>query len=455
MKAFSFHANGTGKLRKTVSRTAALATLPILLCATQLAHAATAAGTSITNQASATYTDAALGAHSVTSNTVVTIVQQVASVTLTANGAQTVAPGAQVSYAHTLTNSGNGPDTFTFSVSNTGSVTLNNVLFYADANGDGVADNAIPLLGTGILAAGGTFKFVAVGTVPNNAAAGSTNTLTVTANGLFTPAVTTSNTDTTTISAVSAMDITSNSAGPGAPGAGAGPEVLPMAINAVNPGGTTRFTLYLNNSGNTSDTFNLQASTDSTFGGLTLPSGWTVVFKDASNAVITSSTVNASGNTLVYADVTVPGGATAGATDLFFRALSPTTTVSDRLHDSVIVLPSLGQVTLVKTQAIDANCDGVADVGYLQTSIAAGAVPGACVRYQITATNIGITNVTSVVVSDPTPGSTTYHATVPASTTIGTVTAPSNGATGTIQASVGTLTPGQSAVVAFGVRINP
>ena len=47
--------------------------------------AITPAGTSIGNQASATYTDAAGNTHSVTSNIVTTIVQQVASLTLTAN----------------------------------------------------------------------------------------------------------------------------------------------------------------------------------------------------------------------------------------------------------------------------------------------------------------------------------------------------------------------------------
>ena len=38
---------------------------------------------------------------------------------------------------------------------------------------------------------------------------------------------------------------------------------------------------------------------------------------------------------------------------------------------------------------------------------------------------------------------------------VGTVTAPADGTGGTVQATIGTLTPGQSAVVNFGVRINP
>ena len=64
-------------------------------------------------------------------------------------------------------------------------------------------------------------------------------------------------------------------------------------------------------------------------------------------------------------------------------------------------------------------------------------------------------DVTTVMVSDATPANTTYHGSVVAAVSQGTVTAPTSGSSGTVQASVGTLAPGQSAVVSFGVRINP
>jgi hypothetical protein len=70
------------------------------------------AGTSIGNQASVTYTDSSGTSRTVTSNTVQTVVQQVASLTLTANGAKTSSIGSTVYYPHTLTNTGNGTDTF-------------------------------------------------------------------------------------------------------------------------------------------------------------------------------------------------------------------------------------------------------------------------------------------------------------------------------------------------------
>src|SRR5262249_20691320 len=75
--------------------------------------AQTAAGTAIGNQASATYTDSSSVSRTATSNVVTTIVQQVASLTLTANGAKTASPGSPVLYPHTLVNTGNGSDSFT------------------------------------------------------------------------------------------------------------------------------------------------------------------------------------------------------------------------------------------------------------------------------------------------------------------------------------------------------
>jgi uncharacterized repeat protein (TIGR01451 family) len=129
----------------------------------------------------------------------------------------------------------------------------------------------------------------------------------------------------------------------------------------------------------------------------------------------------------------------------------------------------VGQVLLSKTQALDANCDGISDagagLGFSNASITTGAKPGACVLYQITATNVGTANVTTVVISDATPANTTYNTgavcpaagtVVAASTIVGAVvTPPTNCAAGTISVAVPTLTPGQTGVVSFGVQINP
>ena len=871
--------NAGAKLKSMWIAFAAIAVFFLLFAGS--GHAASPlAGTSIGNQSSATYVDSSAITRSVSSNTVATIVQQVAALTLTQDLAKTASAGTQVSYPLTLTNTGNGTDTFAFSTAMSGSFSFTSVTYYADANGDGVADNATPITSTGALASGSVFRFVAVGNVPTTAVTGNVNALVITATSGFSPAVTAFVTDTTTISsnavinvsktmsassgpspsvtpytitlsysntgniaatgvnlsdtlpagmtyvagsgrwsvtgATALTDATADVQGPGptidysfttkvtgiintvaagqsgtltfqvniASGLPSGPVantatfayndgVNPIAVantntfvhtvtssasvssnstagvpilvasatqggtvtfpnvftnngnatdsfdmtvgtssfpagssyalyksdgvtplvdtngngtpdtgpvaagasytvvlkvtlpagatggpftvqktatskldptksatgfdtltaivvntvdltnstnagttsnlaslgvgpfattgagtivtNATNPGTTTRFTVnVVNAASSTGDTFNLAASTDSTFATLSLPAGWTVVFRDSAGTVITNTGIVATGATaVVFADVTVPAGQAAipAGQPITFRALSPSTNSTDRITDSVIVNTirsvivtpnNVGQVTpggsvvythtitnagnvaentgglntialslaetqagftaivyldannnniidagdvaintaadlgtiaagaskqllvkvtasagvgigvvntttltattaglintvaappaviatdattvitgnivVLKEQAIDANCDGTPEAAYSVATITTGAIPGACIRYRITATNNGSGNVTSLIVSDATPANTTYSGAAPASATAGVVAAPAPGATGSISTTVGTLTPSAQVVLFFGVRINP
>jgi len=423
--------------------------------------APTVAGTAITNTATASYLDSTLVARTATSNTVTTVVQQVAAVAVSTGTAKPGSANNTVVYAHTITNNGNGPDSFTLTQSNTGAFQMANVQFFADANGDGVADNATPITTTGNVAPGDVIHVVAVATLPAGATLAATNNLTVTATSVFNTAINASATDVTTVAAASALDLTVDSAGAGAKGAGAGAEQSAVTTNTVAAGNTTRFNLYLNNSGTGPDTFALSASTDPAFGSATpLPSGWTVTFKDASGATITAATVAGGTNTVVYADVQVPAGTNPGTVDLYFRALSATTSVGDKIHEAVLVTAAAGAPTiqLVKKQALDANCDGTPDTAFSSDPISAGAIPGACIRYEITATNVGQNGVTAVVINDTVPANTTYV--VPtlltgATASQGLVTAPLPGLTGVISAGVGLLAPQGSAKLTFGVRINP
>jgi uncharacterized repeat protein (TIGR01451 family) len=163
---------------------------------------------------------------------------------------------------------------------------------------------------------------------------------------------------------------------------------------------------------------------------------------------------------VLFVKVTAPAGAANGVSDTATLTAAITGSISSVsapaaaiATDSTSVI--ISQVTLQKTQALDANCDGVADTVLSPNPITSGVLPGACLRYEITATNAGPVAVTGLVISDATPVQTTYHATQAAATTIGTVTAPTGGASGTVQATVGTLAPGQSVVLSFGVRITP
>ena len=179
------------------------------------------AGTSIGNQASAAFSDALGNAQPpVTSNTVTTTVLHVASFTLTADQTKPGAPGTQVYFPHTLTNTGNGNDTFTLAVANLagGTFDFSSVAIYIDANGDGVPDNATAIITTGPLAAGGVFKFVAVGIVPGGALNGQTDQLRVTAAGdagvaaaavpSYTAAVAAFNTDTVNVTGNAVISVT-------------------------------------------------------------------------------------------------------------------------------------------------------------------------------------------------------------------------------------------------------
>lgn len=192
----------------------------LLALAGMAAHAAAPrAGASISNQASASYTDASSVSRTVTSNVVSTTVAQVASMTLTADGAQTATPGSVVYYPHTLTNTGNGTDTFGLSSTNTGGFTMTGVQFFADSGSGTPTGPAIT--STGPLAAGASFKLIAVGTLPNTATAGQTNTITVTGTSAFTPAVTASNTDVTRVTTNAVVTLTKAiSTSSGAPGSG-------------------------------------------------------------------------------------------------------------------------------------------------------------------------------------------------------------------------------------------
>jgi trimeric autotransporter adhesin len=549
----------------------------------------------VPNTANHSYYDGAATIGPVNSNTFSFAVLPVVASTMVGQTVPNAAQGSTVTFANVVRNTGNSTDSFdiTFSA-NTFPVGSSVVLYQADGvtplldtNGNNVPD-------TGPLASGASTTVVLRVTLPP-AASGGPFSVTKTATSKLDPTRASSATDTLTLVIASGVDLTNNAAlaGVGVVGVGAGAEATAQVTNSTNPGTTTRFTLVINNTSPVADTYNLAASTNASFGTLVLPTGWSVVFKDASGAVVTNTgSVAAGGNRVVYADVTLPANQpaiTAPGQAVYFRALSPTTGAVDRIFDAVVVntvrslqitpdhtgqvfagasvvyahlltntgnvqenagsavaltlansgagfnsvvvrdangnglidatdpvvntaadpgpiapgatvrllvkvtaapgaalgttdtnvltvtttglingvaVPVVvkatntttvisGNLVLLKEQALDANCDGTPDAAYSAANLSTGAVPGACLRYRITLTNVGTANVVGVVLSDAMPAATTYHATVAASATQGTVTAPAPGATGTVSAAVGTLAPGASATLSFGVRINP
>ena len=550
----------------------------------------------INNTASYSYNDGAANIGPVSSNTFAFTVAPVLAVTMTGQTVASATQGSTVSFNNIVKNNGNTPDSFDITLPTSSFPAGTSFQLYQadgvtpllDTNGNGVPD-------TGVLASGATYTVVLRATLPTNASGGPF-TVSKTATSKLDPSKTATVSDTLTAIVANSVDLTNVAAigGVGVTGVGPGPEGSAQTTNSTNPGTTTRFTLYVNNTSGVADTYDLSASTTASFAALTLPTGWTVVFRNAAGAIITNTgVVNGGANLEVFADVSVPAGQAAipgAGLDLYFRALSPSSGSIDRLHDAVVVntvrsvqvapnnsgqvfagssivyshtLTNSGNVTensgtstitlglahtqatfstivyrdannngvidagdpvinvpadlgpiapgasvrllvrvgaaggaaagitdtttltvttsgsvnavaapatvsatdtttviagnlvLLKEQALDANCDGIADTAFSNANISAGATPGACVRYRVTITNIGTADVISVVLSDATPANTTYHAAVAATTSQGSVTAPAAGSTGTVSASVGTLAAGASAVVSFGVRINP
>lgn len=546
------------------------------------------------------------GAATVTgsSNTIPFNVTQAASLTMTTTPvAGPAAPGSSVPFTNVLRNTGTGTDTFNISLgANNFPAGTTFQVFRADGVTPMVDTNGDSIVDTGPLAANAVYNVIVRATLPPSATnAGAPFTVAKTATSVVDPTKSVTVQDTLQAIASASVDLRNNTAA--GPGAGAGPEAAPVVTNTVATGASTVFTLVTNNTGPSPDNYNLGASTVSTFATQTLPAGWTVTFRadgGAGNCSTTGATITntgsvaAGGLSVVCAVVNVPAGAPAATSDLYFRVVSPTSGVTDTLHDAVtvsaarsivitntgtgqtypggsfvythtltnngnvvegngtassialasannqpvwtsalyydangngvldatdplfngnlntvsglsaglapgqsitvfdrVIAPSgasagavnvttitvtttngsytttapapavvtdsttviAGNLTLTKAQAVDAACAGP-NGGTTYTAANLSALPNQCVVYQITVTNVGSGNATSVQVSDATPAYSTLS-TAPA-VSVGTIaTTPAVGAVGTVTANVGTLTPGQSAVLTFGARITP
>jgi uncharacterized repeat protein (TIGR01451 family) len=535
-----------------------------------------------------------------TSNGAVFAVNQVASVTLTGQTIASATQGSTVLFTNTVVNTGNGIDSFDITIeANTFPAGTTFSLFQGDTTTPLLDSNNNGIPGTGPIAPAGTYTVIVKATLSSTVSGGGPYNAPITATSSNDPTKAASTTDRLNTIVANTVDLTNDSPGPAAPGAGPGPEVLPVRNVAVNPGDTARFTFYVNNTSSVADSFNLSASSNSTFSVVTFAPGFTVTFRDGNNALITSTGVLLPGaSKLFYADIFVPRGAPPGTFSGYVRAQSPTTGAQDIKHDSLTIntarsirlepnntgqvspggsvvyshfisnegnvvegdgvtstvltvidnavgfssvvywdknnngvldatdpliadlstmigginggstaagldpgerarlfvkvfapagvsagavnattlastttggvgtLPPTvsvtdvttvisGDVILLKEQALDANLDGVPDTAFTIQSITTGASPGKGIRYRITVTNNGSTPATSVVTHDSIPSFTTYDATVPMATTVGTIAnTPANGGRGTFQVNIGTLNPGQSAVITFGVRID-
>lgn len=293
----------------------------------------------IYNEANVAYDDGTGTNRVDKSNKVPFTVTVVAAVDIVGDTEATAPQGAVVRFDNPVTNNGNRTDTFDITTLNVSFPAGTSFVLYQsdgqtpllDSNSSGVPD-------TGPLAPGATYNLVVKAILPANAVSATPVSVNVTARSANDSTVFDTAPDTLNQITASTVDLTNDSAGGGAPGAGAGPEVNPVKTNAVNPGATTQFVLYVNNTSAQADAYVLEASSDPTFATLILPNGWSVSFIDDNGTAIADTGLIASGgNMRIRANIAVAANASAGDRAIYFRAKSPTTNTQDIKHDRVSV----------------------------------------------------------------------------------------------------------------------
>ncbi len=173
--------------------------MPVLIVAAlfvaEAVQAQTPAGTTIRNQASATFEDLIGNTYSTTSNEVTTIVLPVYGVSIIPDDSgetppvvpamsQNAIPGQTVYYSYDLTNTGNDGDTYSIvplldAASTNMTIGIGDITVYHDLNGNGVLDGGEPAVSSGgvpgplgPISAGTTVNLLVSYQVPTGATAG-------------------------------------------------------------------------------------------------------------------------------------------------------------------------------------------------------------------------------------------------------------------------------------------
>jgi len=158
-------------MKKKLIMTFLLACLMSIVAAQQAMAARPSVGTSITNTLTANYTDAASAAMPQESASVAITVLQVYSVSVTpTTDAKNGFNNLHVVYAFTVTNTGNGPDTFDLTSVYKSGWTPTSVTFYSDAG------ETTSITDTGLLTEGGAKTVYAKVIIPNSVTAPSGTT---------------------------------------------------------------------------------------------------------------------------------------------------------------------------------------------------------------------------------------------------------------------------------------
>jgi len=199
------------------------------------ANAATPAGTIIKNQASASYKDTQGVRRVTTSNMVETLIRQVAALDLTRDQKKPGVAGSVVYFVHTITNNGNGADSYTLSVnnSNANNVDFENLAIYADEDRDGQPDDATATISsTSILAPAESQNVVVGGFIPIGTANGEVGNILIQATSQFDANQSATNTDTAVVTNAAVISVTKSIS----------------ALQGTSPGGPHTVTIDYRNS---------------------------------------------------------------------------------------------------------------------------------------------------------------------------------------------------------------
>lgn len=357
-----------------LKRAGSLVLAAAALLAGQVA-AQTPEGTVITNIATVTYTDANGNAYAPVSGSVAVTVGFTAGVSVAANTPTPTpaSPSSANQLTFTVSNAGNGTDSVSVSqnISVAGVITVTGYEIGATPYASLAALN-LALSGTAIAQAGSVLIKVNYDVAANQ---GGVNTVyTLTAASRRTPATTANGQSSITPAATYAVATTPDGA---------------QNLQRL-PGSNYSFTFTVQNNGNGSEQFDLLA---------TSPGSAVISIVSVNGAAGDSSRVTlAAGASQGYAVVYNVASVPAGSTDTLYlraRSVSQPATLDDGFADLTVVKPNL---TVTKQAFRD---DGV-------TPVAGTVLPGEFIRYQVTVTNAGSTNATSVQVTDALPAALTY-----------------------------------------------
>ena len=248
---------------------------------------------------------------------------------------------------------------------------------------------------TAVINAGETYPYTAEITTPVGTADG-TYLIFFYANGVTVTAATDVKQDALTIDSGlsdNIIDLASltTATGFGAPGIDAHPDTVSTTLEYIEPGNTAVFNLYVINEGTTSKTFDLDAYANTALD--SLPTGWSVVFKDGGCSQITSTGSIAVGATFSFiAEVTSPAAATELLLPVYFR-VSPSTGGGGWNTNFVQVQVQVGLL---------------ADLAIVKTVDDALPQEGDSIVYTLTLTNNGPSNASSLEITDVLPAGITY-----------------------------------------------